>query len=145
MSREALDNILEPLRKSQRTVIILDTKGARFGFALVWTQIKTPECLARFVLLIGLAILLLTAVGHAVAARDPSVRLPCKTKGPRLSFLSVGSLLWPIIQSQILITPRFLDDHLPPPALRSFPSASSNILLKICPRYRLQQTTNFIP
>jgi len=99
---------------------IRDTKGARFGFALVWTQIKTPESLARFVLLIGLAVLLLTAVGHAVAQRDPSIRLPCITKGPRLSLLSVGLLLWPILQSQLVITTRFLDDHLPPPALRSF-------------------------
>lgn len=99
---------------------IRDTKGARFGFALVWTQIKTPQALARFVLLIGLAVLLLTAVGHAVAERDPSVRLPSKTKGPRLSLLSVGLLLWPILHSQIVITPRFLEDHLPPPTLRSF-------------------------
>lgn len=100
---------------------IRDVKGARFGFATVWTQIKTPEALARFVLLIGLAVLLLTAVGHALAARDPSLRLPCKKKGPRLSLLSVATILWPLIASLPLITPRFLDDHLPPPALRSFP------------------------
>ena len=42
---------------------IRDTKGARFGFQLVWTQIKTLQALARFTLLIGLAILLLTAIG----------------------------------------------------------------------------------
>ncbi len=100
---------------------IRDTKGARFGFALVWTQIKTPESLARFALLIGLAVLLLTAVGHALALRDPTIRLPCNKKGPRLSLFNVGLLLWPIIQSQITITPRFLDEHIPPPALRSFP------------------------
>jgi len=99
---------------------IRDTKGARFGFALVWTQIKTPQALARFVLLIGLAVLLLTAVGHALAERNPSIRLPSKTKGPRLSYLSIGILLWPILQSEFAFTPRFLDDHLPPPALRSF-------------------------
>jgi len=99
---------------------IRDTKGARFGFALVWTQIKTPEALARFVLLIGLAVLLLTAVGHAMAERSPSIRLPSKSKGPRLSYLSVGLLLWPILPSQIALTPQFLEDHLPPPTLRSF-------------------------
>jgi hypothetical protein len=99
---------------------IRDTKGARFGFALVWTQIKTPEALARFVLLIGLAVLLLTAVGHAVAERHPSIRIPSKTKGPRLSYLSIGLLLWPLLQPKLVITSRFLEDHLPPPALRSF-------------------------
>ncbi len=95
---------------------IRDTKGARFGFALVWTQIKTPDALARFVLLIGLAVLLLTAVGHAIAANDASIRLPSKTKGPRLSLLSVGLLLWPLLESKLVITPRFLTDHPPPPS-----------------------------
>ena len=66
---------------------IRDTKGARFGFALVWTQITTPESLARFVVLIGLAVLLLTAVGHALSQKHTHVRLPSKTKGPRLSLL----------------------------------------------------------
>lgn len=60
-------------------------------------------------------------VGHALAALDPSFRLPCKKKGPRLSLLSVATILWPLIASLPPITPRFLDDHLPPPALRSFP------------------------
>jgi hypothetical protein len=71
---------------------IRDTKGARFGLRLVWTQIKTPQALARFTLLIGLALLLLTAVGHALALRYPNVRLPSKSKGPRLSLLTVGRL-----------------------------------------------------
>jgi hypothetical protein len=74
---------------------IRDTKGARFGFALVWTQITTPEALSRFVLLIGLALMILTAVGHAVAQKYSNVRLPSKTKGPRLSLLTVGLLFWP--------------------------------------------------
>lgn len=99
---------------------IRDTKGARFGFALVWTQITTPEALSRFVLLIGLAAMLLIAVGNAVAHRYPNVRVPSRTKGPRLSLLTVGLLFWPLWQNKIAITPRFLKHHIPPPSLRTF-------------------------
>ena len=61
---------------------IRDTQGARFGLQLVWTQIKTPQALARFTLLIGLALLLLTAIGHALALRQPKIRLPSKARDP---------------------------------------------------------------
>jgi hypothetical protein len=54
-----------------------DTKGCRFGVKLERTQFRTPEYLARFTLLVGVALLL----------------LPCKPKGPRLSLLRVG--IWP--------------------------------------------------
>jgi len=99
---------------------IRDSKGARFGFALVWTQITTPEALSRFVLFIGLTVMILMAVGHAVAQKQPGVRLSSKKKGPRLSFLTVGVLFWPLLQNKLLITPRFLKNHLPPPSLRTF-------------------------
>ena len=99
---------------------IRDTKGARFGFALVWTQITTPEALSRFVLLIGLAVMILIAVGQALATKHPSVRLASKTKGPRLSLLTVGLLFWPYLQNKLVITPRFLKNHIPPPSLRTF-------------------------
>jgi hypothetical protein len=99
---------------------IRDTKGARFGFALVWTQITTPEALSRFVLLIGLSVMILTAVGHALAQKQPNIRLPSKAKGPRLSLLTVGLLFWPFLQNTLVITPRFLKKHIPPPSLRTF-------------------------
>ncbi len=76
---------------------IRDTKGARFGLKLVWTQIQTPQALARFTLLIGLAILLLTAIGYAMTLRHPNIRLSSKKKGPRLSFLTVGSPFLPLL------------------------------------------------
>jgi hypothetical protein len=56
-----------------------DTKGCHFG-----VKFRTPQYLARFTLLLW------TAVGQAVAQATPSVRLPCKQKGPRLSLLRVG-------------------------------------------------------
>jgi hypothetical protein len=99
---------------------IRDTKGARFGLRLVWTQIKTPQALAPFTLLIGLALLLLTAIGHALALRYPNVRLPSKTKGPRLSLLTVGRLFFlSFLQNQKLST-RFLIQNIPKPTLRNF-------------------------
>jgi hypothetical protein len=99
---------------------IRDSKGARFGFQLIWTQIQTPEALARFTLLIGLTLLILTAIGHAVASRRPEVRLASKKKGPRLSLITVGCLfLYSFFHTQCLAH-TFLKTNLPPPTLRSF-------------------------
>ena len=97
-----------------------DTKGARFGFALVWTQLETPSALARFLLLLGLTIFILMAVGQVIADQRPDVRLPSKTKGPRLSLLSVALLWGPTFAFSKPLTARFLFDHLPPPILRDF-------------------------
>lgn len=99
---------------------IRDTKGARFGLKLVWTQIKTPQALARFTLLIGLAILVLTAIGHAVALRHPDVRLSSKKKGPRLSLLTIGQLFFHYFLATQTLSLRSIKRHIPPPTLRSF-------------------------
>jgi hypothetical protein len=98
-----------------------DTKGARFGFAEIWTQVKAPEALARFLLLVGITIFLLTAVGQAIAEERPDVRLPCKIKGPRLSLLQVALLWGPAFARSSPLSTRFIVQHLPPPALRDFP------------------------
>jgi len=99
---------------------IRDTKGARFGLKLVWTQIHTPAALARFALLIGLTILILTAIGHAVVRHTPGVQLCCKKKGPRLSLLSVGQLFLPRAGLRSLSLAS-LRANIPSPAFRSFP------------------------
>ncbi len=99
---------------------IRDTKGSRFGLQLVWTQIQTPQALARFMLLIGLAVLLLTAIGHSLAQRRKDIRLPSKTKGPRLSFLSVGCLFIHSFLAKRSLSLALLRKNIPPPALRSF-------------------------
>jgi hypothetical protein len=44
-----------------------DIKGCRFGVRLEWTQFRTPPYLARFTLLVGVALVLWTAVGQAAA------------------------------------------------------------------------------
>ena len=99
---------------------IRDSKGARFGFQLIWTQIQTPEALARFALFIGLALLILTAIGHAVASRRPEVRLNTKKKGPRLSLITVGWLFLSSFFDTQCLSPTSLHMKLPPPTLRSF-------------------------
>ena len=107
---------------------IRDAKGARFGLKLVWTQIQTPQALARFTLFIGLAILLLTAIGHAMTLHHPNIRLSSKKKGPRLSFLTVGLLFFPFFSTTQTLSLHFLRTNIPPPTLRSFDwlPASSN-------------------
>lgn len=98
-----------------------DTKGARFGFALVWTQISTPTALARFLLLLGLTIFVLMAIGQIITELRPDARLPSKTKGPRLSLLSVALILAPTFKFSKPLSARAVFDHLPPPVLRDFP------------------------
>ena len=97
-----------------------DTKGARFGFALVWTQITTPDALARFLLLLGLTIFVLMAIGQMIIEQRPDARLPSRTKGPRLSLLSVALILGPLFVFPKPLTAHVIFDHLPPPVLRDF-------------------------
>lgn len=97
-----------------------DTKGCRFGVRLEWTQFRTPAYLARFTLLVGVALMLWTAVGQAVAAQTPRVRLPCKRKGPRLSLVRVGIQYVAMLALRVYIGVRFIRVHLPPPQLRRF-------------------------
>jgi hypothetical protein len=97
-----------------------DTKGCRFGVKLEWTQFRTPAYLARFTLLVGVALVLWTAVGQAVATEEPSVRLPCKRKGPRLSLLRVGIRYLKKLAQKVRLSARFIQQHLPLPELRIF-------------------------
>lgn len=67
-----------------------DLKGCRFGVRLYWTQFRSPTCLARLMLLLGVALLIWLLVGRLASLRDPSLRLPHRTKGPRQSFVTIG-------------------------------------------------------
>jgi len=101
--------IEEPLR---------ETKGCRFGLKLEWPQFRAPEYLARCTLLIGVALVLWTAVGQAVAKANPSVRVPCKRKGPRLSLRRVGIRYLQKIARLVMLSVRFIQQPLPQPQLR---------------------------
>jgi len=67
-----------------------DTKGRRFGAKLFWTQFRDPEALARFVTLLSVALLIWTLAGIVSADIKPSLRLRCRKKGPRQSFVTIG-------------------------------------------------------
>jgi hypothetical protein len=97
-----------------------DAKGHRFGLKLRWTQFTKAEFVERMYLLVGLALLLWTSVGHAVEEKAPKVRLRSKTKGARLSLARIGSYYWQKVTKQLKLTTRFVREHLPPPRLRVF-------------------------
>jgi hypothetical protein len=97
-----------------------DAKGQRFGLKLRRTQFTKPEFVERMYLLVGVALLLWTAVGEVVEAAEPKVRLKSKTKGARLSLARVGSYYWGKMSKQVRLTASFVREHLPPPRLRVF-------------------------
>ncbi len=99
---------------------IRDVKGVRFGMKLKWTQFTKAEFVERMYLLVGLALLLWTSIGHAVAEAQPKTRLRSKTKGARLSLARIGSYYWHKMTKQLKLTARFVREHLPPPRLRVF-------------------------
>jgi hypothetical protein len=63
---------------------------SRFGIKLFWTQIQKPEHLARFMLILAFALLILTAIGCAILQIIPSANMPPPSKGSRLSFISIA-------------------------------------------------------
>lgn len=97
-----------------------DAKGSRFGVKLKWTRFTKPEFVERMFLLVGVALLLWTAVGRAVERRRPKVRLVCKRKGARLSLARVGAYYWHEVTRRTRLTLRFVRENLPPPRLRVF-------------------------
>jgi hypothetical protein len=98
-----------------------DTQVCRFGVRMEWTHFRPPAYLARFLLLLGAALVLWTAVGEAMAETTPGIRLPCKPKGPRLSLVRVGQWCLPTLARRVYLGIHFIRAHLPPPQLRSFP------------------------
>jgi hypothetical protein len=97
-----------------------DAKGSRFGVKLKWTQFTRAEFVERMYLLVGIALLLWTSVGHAVEEEEPKVRLRSKTKGARLSLARIGSYYWQRMTKRVRLTAKFVREHLPPPRLRVF-------------------------
>jgi hypothetical protein len=93
-----------------------DTKGQRFGAKLGWTRFRDPDKLARFVHLLAVALLMWLLTGLHAARRDRSLRMTCKVRGPRQSYVTIG-LRFAAIDEGPLITPALLE-LLPAPALR---------------------------
>ena len=94
-----------------------DTKGRRFGAKLFWTQFRNPEALARFVMLLAVALLIWTITGFVAAHYDPTLRLVCRKKGPRQSFVTIG-LRVAARDCPVSFSPRDIPWFLEPPARR---------------------------
>lgn len=97
-----------------------DSKGARFGLKLKWTQFQKGEYLERMYLLLGVAMLLWTSVGRAVEKENPKVRMRCRKKGARLSLVRIGALFWSEVSKTLKLTTKFVRENLPLPKVRIF-------------------------
>ncbi|HEX7315678.1 MAG TPA: hypothetical protein VF297_17295 [Pyrinomonadaceae bacterium] len=69
-------------------------------------------------LLVGVALLLWTAVGRAAERAESQVRLESKTKGARQSLARIGSYYSQQMNKRLSLTAQFVRSHLPPPRLR---------------------------
>lgn len=100
-----------------------DTKGCRFGAKLIWTQFRDPEALGRFMMLLAVALLIWTLAGLVAAHYDPSLRLVCRKKGPRQSFVTIG-LRVAIRDCPVSFNPPDISSLLEQPANRRLGSSS---------------------
>jgi hypothetical protein len=96
-----------------------DTKGCRFGVEMYWTASDRPERIDRMFLLVGVAVMVWTAIGAEAAAQDPTARFPHKTKGPRRSFVTIGRQLAAVL-TRFVVTLEWLERWLPPAEFRDF-------------------------
>lgn len=95
-----------------------DTKGKRFGVKLGWTKFRDCDQLARFCMLLGVAVLIWFVTGRQAAKRQPSLRLVCKKKGPRQSYITIGLRLVTASETAMRLTLSRLRYWLEPPELR---------------------------
>jgi hypothetical protein len=100
-----------------------DTKGRRFGVKLIWTQFRDPEALARFMMLLAVALLIWTIAGKVAAAKDSSLRLHSRKKGPRQSYVTIGLRIATIEAVPITLSASAIRKYLEPPALRRIAGA----------------------
>jgi hypothetical protein len=97
-----------------------DLKGKRFGVKLSWTQFRDPVQLARFMMLLAMALLIWLIEGRAAVARRPDLRMTSKSKGHRQSLITIGLRLG----VSIPLTHGRLRFWLPPPQLREILGSS---------------------
>ena len=95
-----------------------DTKGRRFGVKLFWTQFRDPDALARFAMLLAVALLIWMLAGVAAARRDPSLQLRHRKKGPRQSYVTIGLRIITLDRVPWRLTGRLIHRVLEPPTLR---------------------------
>jgi hypothetical protein len=97
-----------------------DSKGCHFGVKLYWTQFKNPQHLGRMAMLVGVAMMLWTAVGVAATQDKTSMRFPHPTKGPRRSYVDIGLQAFSSLAISLKLTALKVALLLPEPELRNF-------------------------
>jgi hypothetical protein len=95
-----------------------DLKGRRFGAKLSWTQFRNPDQLARFTMLLGVALLVWLVTGIHAASFDRTLRLVCKYKGPRQSYVTIGLRICCARAHGPPLSGRRIGELLEPPAKR---------------------------
>lgn len=95
-----------------------DTKGRRFGVKLFWTQFRDPDALARFTMLLGVALLIWMVTGTRAAHEDPTLRLVSRQKGPRQSYVTIGVRIIAANPAALVLTVGILRRWLEPPLER---------------------------
>jgi len=96
-----------------------DLKGKRFGAKLSWTQFRDPHSLARFMMLLAVALLIWIITGTQAASKDRSLRLISRTKGPRQSYVTIGIRIAALDRFQESLSLRKVARRLEPPASRT--------------------------
>jgi hypothetical protein len=97
-----------------------DVKGARYGLKLEWTRFRKPEVLQRAAMLAGLATLVWLAVGAWAARTEPSRRMVCRYKGPRVSLFQLGIAWLRQLPARMRLGGAFVRRWLPPPIRNEF-------------------------
>lgn len=97
-----------------------DTKGCRYGLKIKWTAFKTAQALARLFLLATIAIAVWQTAALLACQQDPTLRLPCPTKGPRRSLIAIGIASPHAVTRVLAWRWRTLRRHWPLPKLREF-------------------------
>jgi len=97
-----------------------DSKGCRFGIKMKWTKFHTCEPINRLFLVAALALTVWTLAGLLACQKDPTLRLICKTKGPRRSLLSIGMQATACIRNALRMSWWGLRKLWPPAETRSF-------------------------
>lgn len=95
-----------------------DLKGKRFGAKLSWTQFRDPDALARFMMLLAVALLIWVTTGIAAARKDKSLRMVSRRKGPRQSYVTIGVRIAALDHNLEVVTMAKLARRLEPPASR---------------------------
>lgn len=97
-----------------------DTKGCRYGLSIKWTAFTEPHCISRLFLLTALAMVVWYTAAVESMRRDPSLRLPSASKGPRRSLLAIGIEAVELFPRILRRSAHTLHRGLPPPHIRAF-------------------------